>query len=108
LLDDFTRENGATRYVPGSHRWGKLPQDVLADPSAPHSDEKLIIGRAGTVVVINVHLWLRRGFVLFAISLPGHQAHLLFAEIGQMFEPGAVFEIDLVIFGGKIRRTPPG
>lgn len=57
MLDDFTRENGATRYVPGSHRWGKLPQDVLADPSAPHSDEKLIIGRAGTVVVMNAHLW---------------------------------------------------
>jgi ectoine hydroxylase-related dioxygenase (phytanoyl-CoA dioxygenase family) len=57
MLDDFTRENGATRYVPGSHRWGKLPQDVLSDPSAPHSDEKLIIGRAGTVVVMNAHLW---------------------------------------------------
>jgi hypothetical protein len=37
-----------------------------------------------------------------------YQTHLFFAEIGQMFEPGAVFEIDFVIFGGKIRRTPPG
>jgi ectoine hydroxylase-related dioxygenase (phytanoyl-CoA dioxygenase family) len=57
MLDDFTRENGSTRYLPGSHRWGKLPQEVLADPKAPHPDEKLIIGRAGTIVVMNAHLW---------------------------------------------------
>ena len=32
MLDDFTTENGALRVVPGSHRWGRRPQDVLADP----------------------------------------------------------------------------
>jgi hypothetical protein len=57
MLDDFTTENGATRLVPGSHRWGKRPQDVLADPSAPHPDEILLTGRAGGVVVMNAHLW---------------------------------------------------
>ncbi|HZS08476.1 MAG TPA: phytanoyl-CoA dioxygenase family protein [Blastocatellia bacterium] len=57
LLDDFTTENGAPRFVPGSHRSGKLPQEVLADPSAPHPDEVLLTGRAGTVMVMNTHLW---------------------------------------------------
>ena len=57
MLDDFTRENGATRAVPGSHKWGKLPQQVLENPSATHPQEILITGKAGTVVVMNAHLW---------------------------------------------------
>jgi ectoine hydroxylase-related dioxygenase (phytanoyl-CoA dioxygenase family) len=57
MLDDFTVENGATRAVPESHRWRRLPQEVLEDPRAPHPAEVLITGRAGSVVVMNAHLW---------------------------------------------------
>jgi hypothetical protein len=57
LLDDFTTENGALRVVPGSHRSGQRPQDVLADPERTHPDEVLVTGRAGDVVVMNSHLW---------------------------------------------------
>lgn len=57
MLDDFTLENGAIRVVPGSHRWGKLPQDVLTDPRAQHPEERLLTGKAGTVVVMNAHAW---------------------------------------------------
>ena len=48
---------GATRVVPGSHTWGTRPQEVLADPNAPHPDEILVTGKAGGVVVMNAHLW---------------------------------------------------
>jgi ectoine hydroxylase-related dioxygenase (phytanoyl-CoA dioxygenase family) len=57
LLDDFTPDNGATRVVPGSHRWGTRPQDVLADPMAAHPDEVLVLGRAGSIAVMNAHTW---------------------------------------------------
>jgi ectoine hydroxylase-related dioxygenase (phytanoyl-CoA dioxygenase family) len=57
LLDDFTPDNGATRIVPGTHLLKKLPQDVLPDIFAPHENQELVLGKAGTVVVMNAHAW---------------------------------------------------
>jgi len=57
ILDDFTHENGATRCVPGTHRYGRLPQEVLADPAASHPDEVLVTAPAGSLVIMNSHLW---------------------------------------------------
>jgi ectoine hydroxylase-related dioxygenase (phytanoyl-CoA dioxygenase family) len=57
LLDDFTEHNGATRVVPGSHRGGKLPGEVMADTKASYPGEILLTARAGTVVVFNSHTW---------------------------------------------------
>ena len=57
LLDDFSKENGATRIVPGTHLEGSLPQEVLQDPLAAHSDEILIEAPAGSVVIFNSHAW---------------------------------------------------
>lgn len=57
MLDDFVVDNGALRLVPGSHRWRCRPQDALEDVRAPHPEELIITGTAGTVVVINAHLW---------------------------------------------------
>ena len=57
LLDDFTSENGATRVVPGSQNWKQLPQEALADPLAPHPEERLLLAPAGSVIVMNTHAW---------------------------------------------------
>jgi ectoine hydroxylase-related dioxygenase (phytanoyl-CoA dioxygenase family) len=57
LIDDFTPDNGPTRVVPGSHRSGQLPGQALADPWAPHPGEVKLLGQAGTVVIVNAHLW---------------------------------------------------
>ncbi len=57
LLVDFTAENGATRVVPGSHRSGQLPSDVMDNAWEKHPQEILLTGAAGTVVIFNSHLW---------------------------------------------------
>lgn len=57
MLDDFTPSNGALRVVPGSHHCNRLPQSTLDDPFADHAQQTLITGRAGSVIVINAHLW---------------------------------------------------
>jgi hypothetical protein len=54
MLDDFTLENGATRVVPGSHRWGQPPPP---DFHGRHPAEQLLTAEAGTVVVMNAHMW---------------------------------------------------
>ncbi|HVA46346.1 MAG TPA: phytanoyl-CoA dioxygenase family protein [Pirellulales bacterium] len=57
MLDDFTQDNGALRVVPGSHRFNRLPQDVLEDPLADHPRQCVVTGAAGSVIVMNAHLW---------------------------------------------------
>jgi len=54
MLDDFTPENGATRIVPGSHRWGQVPPPGMYQV---HPQQQLVTGKAGTVVVMNAHMW---------------------------------------------------
>ena len=54
MLDDFTPANGATRMLPGSHRWGRVPPPESYD-SLP--GEELVLGKAGTVVIMNAHMW---------------------------------------------------
>ncbi len=51
----FGEENGATRVVPGTHVYGRIP------PVKPltwrHPQERRLLGPAGTVFVFNGHLW---------------------------------------------------
>jgi hypothetical protein len=54
MLDDFTAENGATRVIPGSHTWRRLPDPDVTESVA---GEALVTGTAGTVVVMNTHMW---------------------------------------------------
>lgn len=57
MLDEFRADNGATRMVPGSHRrTGTVPRDV-AVPASRHPDETLVVGREGSAIVFNGHVW---------------------------------------------------
>lgn len=76
MLDDMTPGNGPTRVVPGSHKWVPInvpdvnmaevkeirvtPEDrsiMPTDPTAPHPKEIKLTGKAGSVAVINGHIW---------------------------------------------------
>jgi ectoine hydroxylase-related dioxygenase (phytanoyl-CoA dioxygenase family) len=78
LLDDFTADNGATRVVPGSHRSDTVPRLAMPDPAAAHPDQVLLIAPAGTVVVINSHLW--HGGTVNHTGRPRRALHSYFAR----------------------------
>lgn len=57
LLDDFTQTNGATRLIPGSHLATRpLPKSMQA-PASRHPDQVIVVAKAGSVVVLNGHVW---------------------------------------------------
>jgi ectoine hydroxylase-related dioxygenase (phytanoyl-CoA dioxygenase family) len=58
MLDDFTEENGATRIVPGSHKWNRQP-DYLAGEG--NTETIPVIGPAGSVMVFDGRLWHQTG-----------------------------------------------
>ena len=78
LLDDFTADNGATRVVPGSHRSDTVPRLAMADPTAAHPDQVLLIAPAGTVVVFNSHVW--HGGTVNHTDRPRRALHSYFAR----------------------------
>jgi ectoine hydroxylase-related dioxygenase (phytanoyl-CoA dioxygenase family) len=57
MVDDFRPDNGATRFVPGSHRWSATPEDTMANVRAAHDAEVLACGAAGSLLVFNGSAW---------------------------------------------------
>ena len=57
MIDPFRRENGATRFVPGSHCWPGLPADELSDTRADYDGEVLGCGDAGAMILFNGATW---------------------------------------------------
>ncbi|HEX8747807.1 MAG TPA: phytanoyl-CoA dioxygenase family protein [Pyrinomonadaceae bacterium] len=57
MVDDFRRDNGATRFVPGSHRWPAIPGDVMKDPALDHECHVVACGEAGSVIIYNGSVW---------------------------------------------------
>jgi len=53
MIDEFRADNGATRFVPGSHRWLGAPQDDRAD----RPDQVLACGPAGSLLIFNGSTW---------------------------------------------------
>lgn len=55
-LDDFTEANGATRFVPGSHRLNRPPAPGEAVETVPME------APAGSIVVFESRIWHQTGF----------------------------------------------
>ncbi|MBC7387897.1 MAG: phytanoyl-CoA dioxygenase family protein [Opitutaceae bacterium] len=52
MLDDFTKDTGATRVVPGSHKFTTYAEDNIV-----YDSEVLAEGKQGSVLIYNASLW---------------------------------------------------
>ena len=57
MVDDFRPENGATRFVPGSHHWPCVPDDTLSDLRAHYDGQVQACGPAGSLLIFNGSVW---------------------------------------------------
>jgi len=120
MLDDLTEDNGPTRVVPGSHKWVPLnvpdvnmaevkhievtAEDrkiMPADPTAPYPGEVHLTGKAGSVAVINGHIW--HGGTMNRSGKPRRVLHL---AIARRDIPQQTVERDHLTDGLAERATP--
>ena len=55
-LDDFTEANGATRFVPGSHKQNRAPR-----PEDAAAETVPMVAPAGSIVVFESRVWHKTG-----------------------------------------------
>ena len=57
MVDEFRADNGATRFVPGSHRRLDTPPDSISDLRADNPEQVLACGAAGSLLVFHGSAW---------------------------------------------------
>ena len=57
MVDEFRSDNGATRFIRGSHNWSTVPDKLMNDPLADDENQILACGPAGSVIVYNGAIW---------------------------------------------------
>jgi ectoine hydroxylase-related dioxygenase (phytanoyl-CoA dioxygenase family) len=57
MVDAFRPDNGATRFVPGSHNWSGTPADSVSDPLTEDHRHVLACGDPGSLLVFNGSAW---------------------------------------------------
>jgi hypothetical protein len=57
MVDAFDAENGATRFVPGSHLQTREPSEEMNNAQDAHDEQVLACGPAGSIIIFNASMW---------------------------------------------------
>jgi len=77
MVDAFNEENGATRFVPGTHLQHEEPSEVMSDPHGDHALEVQACGPAGSMIIFNASVWHGHGANRSAKPRRSIQAHFV-------------------------------
>lgn len=57
MIDEFRSDNGATRFVPGTHRESGVPEKGMTDRRVDVDGQVLASGPAGSLIIFNGSAW---------------------------------------------------
>jgi ectoine hydroxylase-related dioxygenase (phytanoyl-CoA dioxygenase family) len=57
MVDEFRRDNGATRFIPGSHQWAGAQGNLVNDRVSDYDGQCVAYGPAGSVILYNGAVW---------------------------------------------------
>jgi ectoine hydroxylase-related dioxygenase (phytanoyl-CoA dioxygenase family) len=77
MVDAFDAENGATRFVPGSHLQSREPSEVMNNPQDAHNGQVLACGPVGSIIIFNASVWHSHGANRSARPRRSIQAHFV-------------------------------
>jgi ectoine hydroxylase-related dioxygenase (phytanoyl-CoA dioxygenase family) len=77
MVDAFDAENGATRFVPGSHLQPREPGEVMNDPQDAHEEQVLACAPAGSIIIFDASVWHSHGANRSARPRRSIQAHFV-------------------------------
>jgi ectoine hydroxylase-related dioxygenase (phytanoyl-CoA dioxygenase family) len=61
MVDEFDPENGATRFVPGSHLLPRVPNELMKGATSACEGEVHACGPAGSMIIFNGSVWHGHG-----------------------------------------------
>jgi Phytanoyl-CoA dioxygenase (PhyH) len=57
MVDEFRPDNGATRFVPGSHLWPDVPEKASHNNQGNYEGQVMACGSAGSLIIFNGSIW---------------------------------------------------
>ncbi|HEV7644871.1 MAG TPA: phytanoyl-CoA dioxygenase family protein [Pyrinomonadaceae bacterium] len=57
MVDGFNGDNGATRFISGSHKFSEVPAEPAVDCTAFNEEQTLACGPAGSIIIYNGSIW---------------------------------------------------